>query len=250
VPLAVLVLDHAEESSSTSSSDELALGVGHFHPDVSFQLSGTRRVWRQESRACARVQKRLLSCARSGIRLGFSPENSVGLQPSRLCQLLRLPLCCHGALFCHHLFRSSRLFLQLRFSTLEALSLRFGTGALCRSVFHLLWRGSRRRSRPRRATPSTPAPPRGQVGVSSQLRLVEFGVMSADSPLQIAEDNSAAIAQAQVHGLRHVRNAKHYEVRLAFTKCLDEHNFVLMRDALLCEGSSSLKQLPSPTCNS
>ena len=28
--------------------------------------------------------------------------------------------------------------------------------------------------------------------------LVEFGVMSADSPLQIAEDNSAAIAQAQI----------------------------------------------------
>ena len=59
--------------------------------------------------------------------------------------------------------------------------------------------------------------------------LVEFGVMSADSPLQIAEDNSAAIAQAQVHGLRHVRNAKHYEVRLAFLQQL-----VLMGKLYFC----------------
>ena len=50
--------------------------------------------------------------------------------------------------------------------------------------------------------------------------LVEFGIMSADSPLQVAEDNSAALAQAQVNGLRHVRNAKHYEVRLAFLQQL------------------------------
>ena len=98
--------------------------------------------------------------------------------------------------------------------------------------------------------------------------LVEFGIMSADSPLQVAEDNSAALAQAQVNGLRHVRNAKHYEVRLAFlqqlvvdgevlfvycpthlqladmfTKCLDERKFVLMRDALLCENTSTSKPL-------
>ena len=50
--------------------------------------------------------------------------------------------------------------------------------------------------------------------------LVEFGIMSADSPLQVAKDNSAALAQAQVNGLRHVRNAKHYEVRLAFLQQL------------------------------
>ena len=97
-------------------------------------------------------------------------------------------------------------------------------------------------------------------GVHFKRMLVDFGVMAADEPLQIAEDNSAAIAQAQVHGLRHVRSAKHYEVRLAFlqqlvtdgeikfiycptalqladmlTKCQDEKTFVLMRDALMNE---------------
>ena len=40
--------------------------------------------------------------------------------------------------------------------------------------------------------------------------LVDFGVMAADEPLQIAEDeNTAAIGQAQVHGLSHVRSAEH-----------------------------------------
>ena len=38
-------------------------------------------------------------------------------------------------------------------------------------------------------------------------------------PLQIAEDNSACIAQANA-GLRQVRNAKHYEVKLAFLQQL------------------------------
>jgi len=38
-------------------------------------------------------------------------------------------------------------------------------------------------------------------------------------PMQIAEDNSACIAQAN-SGLRHVRNAKHYEVKLAFLQQL------------------------------
>ena len=38
-------------------------------------------------------------------------------------------------------------------------------------------------------------------------------------PMQIAEDNSACIAQAN-GGLRHVRNAKHYEVKLAFLQQL------------------------------
>jgi hypothetical protein len=76
-------------------------------------------------------------------------------------------------------------------------------------------------------------------------------------PMQIAEDNSACIAQATA-GLRHVRNAKHYEVKLAFlqhlvvdrevefvycptdqqtadffTKPLDEEKFVKFRRRLL-----------------
>ena len=38
-------------------------------------------------------------------------------------------------------------------------------------------------------------------------------------PLQIAEDNAACIAQAN-NGIRHVRNAKHYEVKLAFLQQL------------------------------
>jgi len=83
------------------------------------------------------------------------------------------------------------------------------------------------------------------------LKLVE------KAPLQIAEDNSACIAQAN-NGLRHVRNAKHYEVKLAFlqqlvvdgevefvycptdrqiadffTKPLDEEKFVHFRNQLL-----------------
>ena len=136
VPLAVLALDLAEERPSTASSDELALSVRHFHPDVSFQLSSTCRVWCQESRTCARVQKRFRSCARSGARLG-SLENSGG-KPRSLCQLLRLALLCHGKSFCHRFFCSIRRFLQLRCSTLGALSLELGSGALDRSVFHFL----------------------------------------------------------------------------------------------------------------
>ena len=78
-----------------------------------------------------------------------------------------------------------------------------------------------------------------------------------DSAVQIAEDNSAAIAQATA-GLRHVRNAKHYEIRLRFlqqlvvdkhidftycptdrqladlfTKPLDGEKFFFFRDALM-----------------
>ena len=45
--------------------------------------------------------------------------------------------------------------------------------------------------------------------------LCDLGLMSEEIPLQIAEDNSACIAQAEA-GLRHVRNAKHYEVKLHF----------------------------------
>ena len=38
-------------------------------------------------------------------------------------------------------------------------------------------------------------------------------------PIRIAEDNSAAIAQAEA-GLAHIRNAKHYAVRLRFLQQL------------------------------
>jgi hypothetical protein len=52
----------------------------------------------------------------------------------------------------------------------------------------------------------------------SQL-LLDFGLFSEVKPLQIAEDNAACIAQA-TGGLRHVRKAKHYEVKLAFLQQL------------------------------
>jgi hypothetical protein len=45
--------------------------------------------------------------------------------------------------------------------------------------------------------------------------LVDLDFLKEDHPLQIAEDNSACISQAE-SGLRHVRNAKHYEVKLRF----------------------------------
>ena len=78
-----------------------------------------------------------------------------------------------------------------------------------------------------------------------------------DIPLKIMEDNSACIAQAEA-GLRHVRNAKHYEVKLRFlqqhvvdksiefvycptdnqiadflTKPLEERKFVYFRDLIM-----------------
>jgi hypothetical protein len=49
--------------------------------------------------------------------------------------------------------------------------------------------------------------------------LVELGLMSQEAPLRIAEDKSAAIAQAEA-GLRYVRNAKHYLTRLRFLQQL------------------------------
>jgi len=39
------------------------------------------------------------------------------------------------------------------------------------------------------------------------------------APLRIGEDNAACIAQAE-SGIRHVRKAKHYEVRLRFLQQL------------------------------
>ena len=49
--------------------------------------------------------------------------------------------------------------------------------------------------------------------------LCDLGLMPETAPIQIAEDNSACIAQAQA-GLRAIRNAKHYEVRLRFLQQL------------------------------
>jgi len=85
--------------------------------------------------------------------------------------------------------------------------------------------------------------------------LAELGY-SNGKPLQIAEDNAACFAQAET-GLRHVRNARHYAVRLRFlqelvvnkevafkycptnyqladifTKSLDKDKFVQFRDAI------------------
>ena len=49
--------------------------------------------------------------------------------------------------------------------------------------------------------------------------LVELGQMPKDFPIRIAEDNSAAIAQVEA-GLMHIRNAKHYAVKLRFLQQL------------------------------
>ena len=49
--------------------------------------------------------------------------------------------------------------------------------------------------------------------------LFDLGLSPEFAPIQIAEDNSACISQAQA-GLRSIRNAKHYEVRLRFLQQL------------------------------
>jgi len=49
--------------------------------------------------------------------------------------------------------------------------------------------------------------------------LIDLGLMHESTPLKITEDNAACIAQCEA-GLRHVRNAKHYEVRLRFLQQL------------------------------
>ena len=46
-------------------------------------------------------------------------------------------------------------------------------------------------------------------------KLKELKLYPDNRPLAIAENNSAAIAQAN-SGIKHVRNAKHYEIRLRF----------------------------------
>lgn len=87
--------------------------------------------------------------------------------------------------------------------------------------------------------------------------LVDMDLMDKDQVMQVAEDNAACIAQAEA-GLRHVRNAKHYEVKLRFlqqhcvdksiefvycptdeqladlfTKPLDDKKFVYFRDMIM-----------------
>lgn len=51
--------------------------------------------------------------------------------------------------------------------------------------------------------------------VHFKLMLQELGLMDSNASVQILEDNSACIAQAE-GGIHHVRNAKHYEVKLRF----------------------------------
>ena len=50
-------------------------------------------------------------------------------------------------------------------------------------------------------------------------RMIQELKLDPKRPFQIAEDNSACIAQANA-GLRYVRNAKHYEVKLRFLQQL------------------------------
>ena len=45
--------------------------------------------------------------------------------------------------------------------------------------------------------------------------LIDLELYPKNRPLEIAEDNSAAIAQAN-SGIKYIRNAKHYEIRLRF----------------------------------
>jgi hypothetical protein len=70
--------------------------------------------------------------------------------------------------------------------------------------------------------------------------LVEMGLFDAKQPLQIAEDNSACIAQAQVNGQLVVDKDVNFvycptKSQLAdhFTKPQDEATFMKMRDAML-----------------
>jgi hypothetical protein len=90
--------------------------------------------------------------------------------------------------------------------------------------------------------------------------LQDLKLQPSDRPMQIAGDNSACISQAEA-GIRHVRNAKHYEVKLRFlqdlavrkkiefiycptnfqladfmTKPLDEDKFTFFRDSMMSTG--------------
>jgi hypothetical protein len=92
-----------------------------------------------------------------------------------------------------------------------------------------------------------------------KLMMTELGLMDSSDPISLLEDNSACISQAE-GGIHHVRNAKHYEVKLRFlqqrvldkevkfiycptdeqladffTKPLDETKFIGFRSQLMCE---------------
>ena len=58
-----------------------------------------------------------------------------------------------------------------------------------------------------------------KLGLKNALHIAQLlrylGYASSDRPLQIAEENAACVAQAK-SGIRHVRNAKHYQVKLRF----------------------------------
>jgi len=54
---------------------------------------------------------------------------------------------------------------------------------------------------------------KGALHIAQLLR--DLSYTTNDRPLQIAEDNAECIAQAK-SGIRHVRNAKHYQVKLRF----------------------------------
>ena len=87
--------------------------------------------------------------------------------------------------------------------------------------------------------------------------MIDLGLMAEDATIVIAEDNSAAISQAEA-GIRHIRKAKHYELKLRwlqelvlskevcfrytpttqqladlFTKPLELDSFVRFRDMLM-----------------
>ena len=49
--------------------------------------------------------------------------------------------------------------------------------------------------------------------------LFDLGITAKKQPLQIGEDNAACIAQAK-SGIRHVKNAKHCQVKLRFLQQL------------------------------
>jgi len=90
-----------------------------------------------------------------------------------------------------------------------------------------------------------------------KLMLHELGLIDESTPIKLMEDNSACIAQAE-SGIHHVRNAKHYEVKLRFlqervvskeikftycptdnqladffTKPLDDDKFIGFRDMMM-----------------
>jgi hypothetical protein len=69
--------------------------------------------------------------------------------------------------------------------------------------------------------------------------LLDLDLTTEDAPLQVAEDNAACIAQAE-SGLRHVRNAKHYEVKLRF---LQQHSAERSIEFVYCPTDDQLADM-------